>query len=44
VIAVGLLVLLVVPTAVWFTVRRRPKRGARADATGSGVRHRWWQP
>ncbi len=43
-IAVVLLVVLVVPTAVWFTVRYRPKGDAPAKVTASGIKHRWWQP
>ncbi len=46
---VGLLVLLVVPTLVWVTVRYWPKPGGRpgqpaGKVTASGVKHRWWQP
>jgi hypothetical protein len=44
VIAVGLLVVLVVPTLVWFTARRRPRDDAAAEVTSSGTKHRWWQP
>lgn len=42
-IAVILLVLLVVPTVVWFTVRR-PREDAGAPVETSGTKHRWWQP
>jgi hypothetical protein len=50
IITVGLLVLLVVPTLVWLTVRYWPKdRGQAAERgqVGAGkpaVKHRWWQP
>jgi hypothetical protein len=44
VIAVILLVLLVVPTVVWFTVRGRPREDAGATVEASGAKHRWWQP
>ncbi len=38
-----LLVLLVVPTAIWFAVRHRPEEGE-TKVTASGLKHRWWQP
>jgi hypothetical protein len=44
VIAIGLLVVLVVPTVVWFAVRRRPSEDAQENVTASGIKHRWWQP
>jgi hypothetical protein len=44
VIALILLVLLVVPTVVWFTVRRRPREDAGAEVDVPGTKHRWWQP
>ncbi len=46
----GLLLLLVVPTLVWLTVRYWPKDRQRAADRGQvesgkpAVKHRWWQP
>lgn len=44
IVTVGLLVLLIVPTVVWVSIRYRPKGDGKAKVTASGVRHRWWQP
>jgi hypothetical protein len=44
ILTVALLVVLIVPTLVWVTLRFRPKGDGKAKVTASGVRHRWWQP
>jgi hypothetical protein len=44
IVTVGLLVLLVIPTLVWVTIRYWPKDGGEAQVQHSGPKHRWWQP
>jgi hypothetical protein len=43
-VAAILILVLAVPTAVWFLVRARTRQSARPEVEHSGPRHRWWQP
>jgi hypothetical protein len=41
---VGLVVILAVPTCLWFFVRWLPARRGEPTLHGDRPKHRWWQP
>ncbi|HEX3460760.1 MAG TPA: hypothetical protein VHT49_07635 [Acidimicrobiales bacterium] len=44
ILIVVLIVVLATPTVVWVVLHRKPRRPRHPKVTGSGIKHRWWQP